>query len=655
MRLNRFRVIDMLLKKHFYTAIGPVAICLAFLTCAHSYSQTVVSSAELKSLREEHKDKDILIYDWTRQYTFGYNSSSGLMNVKEDFELEFFNLSEEPSFTVYPIFSDDYSEVRSIKVGRTRIRPDAEPYEINGIFHHDAQVDAVPISMLESETTLPLVYSQDFSDSKYLTRRYLASTYPVKKFKVLFRFPLKADVEVLLFNTEELPIEKKEYINGVYKIIEISGKDIPSFMNESQSSGSANYKPHIVILTKSIETQSGEQRMIASTDDLYAWYASLVQEIGNDPQTINDFTANLVKDCPDKDCEMKQIYYWVQDNIRYFAFEDGIAGFRPESCQSVFDNRYGDCKGMANLLAEMLKSRGFDARLTWIGTRGIPYDYSIPSLAVDNHMICAVLGPDSSYKFLDGTEKFISHDDIAERIQGRPVLIENGDSYVLSEVPHFTLERNEEVLRIEYEVTEEVLKGNLQYSVHGEGKVRLLNIYADMGAKDEDEARRYLFSRGHTDLYIGEGEYSDLEDRDADIDWKAPFEARNRVNVFGSKIYLDWDLYKSYAKSEYTDEELEDLHGDLDFSSKVNDHERYVIAAIDGYKIKELPKDFLIEDEHFTLDVDFTENEDGSIGIEKRVLIPQASIPNSKLGFWSESIRRLEHEVYSSPIIYEKQ
>jgi hypothetical protein len=655
MHLNRFRVIDMLLKKQFHTAVVLLALCLSFLVSASGNSQTPVSSSELSKLREYHKDKDLLIYDWTRQYTFSYNSGSGLMNVKEDFELEFLNLSEEPAFTVYPIFSDDYSKVTSIKVGRTRIRPDAEPYEINGIFHHDARVDAVPIAMLGSETTLPLIYSQEFSDSKYLTRRYLASKYPIRKFKVMLRFPIKADVEVLLFNTEEYPIEKIEYVKGGYKVIEITGNDIPPFVNESQSSGSANYEPHIVILTKSIVTQSGEQRMLATTDDLYAWYASLVDEIGNEPQSVKDFTAELVKNCADKDCEMKKIYYWVQDNIRYFAFEDGIAGFRPESCQSVFDNRYGDCKGMANLLTEMLKSRGFDARLTWIGTRGIPYDYSIPSLAVDNHMICAVLGADSSYTFLDGTEKFISHDDIAERIQGRPVLIEDGDDYVLTKVPRFGHERNEEILRIAYEVSQDVLKGNLQYSVQGEGKVRLMNIYADLSAKDEDEARRYLFSRGQTDLYIGEGEYSDLDDRDADIDWKAPFEARNRVNVFGSKIYLDWDLYKSYSKSMYTEEELEELHGDLDFSAKVNDQERYDIAAIEGYRVKELPKDFLIEDEYFILDVDFTANADGSVGIDKRVLIPKASIPNSKLGLWSESIRRLEHEVYSSPIIYEKQ
>ena len=62
------------------------------------------------------------------------------------------------------------------------------------------------------------------------------------------------------------------------------------------------------------------------------------------------------------------MFYWVQDNIRYIAFENGIMGFKPDAAQNVLNKKYGDCKGKANLLKEMLKLAGYDARLTWIGT-----------------------------------------------------------------------------------------------------------------------------------------------------------------------------------------------------------------------------------------------------------------------------------------------
>ena len=84
---------------------------------------------------------------------------------------------------------------------------------------------------------------------------------------------------------------------------------------------------------------------------------------------------------------------------------------------------------MAHLTKELLKALGFDARLCWIGTNHIAYDYSTPSIAVDNHMICALLYQGKTY-FLDATENYIGFNEYAERIQSRQVLIEDGDKYI---------------------------------------------------------------------------------------------------------------------------------------------------------------------------------------------------------------------------------
>src|SRR4029077_16419837 len=139
-------------------------------------------------------------------------------------------------------------------------------------------------------------------------------------------------------------------------------------------------------------------------------------------------------------------------------FEDGIMGFKPDAAQNVLKNKYGDCKGKANLLKEMLKLAGFDARLTWIGTSDLPYDYSLPSLAVDNHMICTVILNGKKY-LLDGTENFIAINDYAQRIQGKQVLIEDGKNFIIDRVPDFSAERNKvkKVTTITYD--NDALKG----------------------------------------------------------------------------------------------------------------------------------------------------------------------------------------------------
>ena len=46
-----------------------------------------------------------------------------------------------------------------------------------------------------------------------------------------------------------------------------------------------------------------------------------------------------------------------RDKVRYIAYEDGYSGYIPTSAQTVLANKYGDCKGMANPLTEMLKPR----------------------------------------------------------------------------------------------------------------------------------------------------------------------------------------------------------------------------------------------------------------------------------------------------------
>ena len=170
--------------------------------------------------------------------------------------------------------------------------------------------------------------------------------------------------------------------------------------------------------------------------------------------------------------KIESIFYWVQDNIRYIAFEDGIMGFKPDAAQNVLKNKYGDCKGKANLLKEMLKLAGYDARLTWIGTSDLPYDYSLPSLAVDNHMICTVILNGKKY-FLDGTEYFIALNDYSQRIQGKQVLIEDGKNYILDRVPVFPPERNKVKRITKLSLEADALNGNTSVEYNGESKTML--------------------------------------------------------------------------------------------------------------------------------------------------------------------------------------
>ncbi len=635
------------------TPCASVFLILTFLFSGSLlFSQEIVPLVVIEKLQADYPDEDVALFNGQRVFTFSYNQKTKLVEVNEESTLKYVNLSDKSQSVEYPIFVDDYSSVKSAKINKKKTYTNTFPYEMNGIFHHDAEVMVPSLYLRVNTETTNLNYEVHYTDSKYLTRRYIPEPYPVHQLDVKFVMPSYIEVDVMNFHFGDYDIVKSDETKAGIRTITFHVKDLPAFERESQSRGWAFYAPHLLILTKNVTYKDEQIKMLAAAEDLYSWYAGLVDGIGNDAKELTSFTEKLVKDCEDKDCEMKTIFYWVQDNIRYIAFEDGIAGFRPEACQDVMYNKYGDCKGMANLMAEMLKTRGFDARLTWIGTNSIPYDYSIPSLAVDNHMICTVVD-DKGYHFLDGTEKYISFNDVAERIQGRQAMIQNGEKFEIVDVPEFPFERNEELTKVTYEVKDGKLVGHMDYSVKGEGKVRMFNRYNDIGSKDIEEAKRRFFSHGKKDIVVELVSAEDVENRESDLNWKANFEAKNRVNVFGSELYLDWDLYKSYGKASYDEEELEGMKGDMDFGSKVYDREEYIIEPLSGYSIKSTPEDFVVEDEHFKLKIQFNQKADGALEISKEFIIPKASIPNAKIESWSETIARMQKEIYKTPIIYE--
>mgnify|MGYP002508109436 CR=1 FL=1 len=62
---------------------------------------------------------------------------------------------------------------------------------------------------------------------------------------------------------------------------------------------------------------------------------------------------------------------WVRQNIRYVAVEHGEYAYRPASPESVLSDKYGDCKGMAALIKDMLCHSGIDGRMVWIRIRKV--------------------------------------------------------------------------------------------------------------------------------------------------------------------------------------------------------------------------------------------------------------------------------------------
>ncbi|RYD88799.1 MAG: transglutaminase domain-containing protein, partial [Sphingobacteriales bacterium] len=368
-------------------------------------------------------------------------------------------------------------------------------YREEDIFHSDLKYCMVKFPLAEKGKPFTYSYTEQYRDVKFLTSFYFNHHFPAVERVLEFHIPAWLDVDLREFNFAGAGVEKTITQDGDSRTVTFRMKDVQAIPRESGAPNRAQSLPHLVCVTKAYQDAGARQPLFESVKDLYAWYSSLTGQIGNKPEELKAQVDALTAGKKTELEKVESIFYWVQDNIRYIAFENGIMGFKPDAAQNVLKNKYGDCKGKANLLKEMLKLAGVEARLTWIGTADLPYDYSLPSLVVDNHMICTAIVGGKRY-FLDGTEHYMALNDYAERIQGKQVLIEDGKNYIIDRVPVFTADHNKTKHSEKLAIAESALTGTASVEYNGESKSWLQSVFGMQRNDKKDEVLSSYLKKG---------------------------------------------------------------------------------------------------------------------------------------------------------------
>ncbi|MFC2114740.1 DUF3857 domain-containing protein, partial [Bacteroidota bacterium] len=280
-------------------------------------------------------------------------------------------------------------------------------------------------------------YSYTLTEPRLLSDFLINSYMPIKDVEYSVSFPNDVKLKYTVFNdtANSLKFEKSE-IKGIttYKW---TGNNIPDYDLTSNTVPPRYFVPIVVVYIDEYTNSEGNHKLLTDLNELHRWYYSLTKDLNNkEEQQLNKLIDSLVVDIPDPAEQIKTIYYWVQDNIKYVAVLDGMRGFVPEKAINVYTCRYGDCKGMSSILNTMLNIAGFESYLTWVGTRNKPYKYTeIPTPIVDNHMIVSVKLDDTWY-FLDATNKNLPIELPSRAIQGKQTLISKSEAeYEIVTVP----------------------------------------------------------------------------------------------------------------------------------------------------------------------------------------------------------------------------
>jgi hypothetical protein len=648
-------------KKLFYIV---TLLSLTLTTCYAQYYRIKPTEAEMdeaRTYKAQYKDDEFLITSTEVKYTFerlkdknskipfviNENTSTSITCLKEGINSAYSNTS----------FYDQNSEVVKFsafdKNGKADVSGMAtfnQTYSNEGIFHDDTKLFIYTIDFSDIGQKEKYTVFKKYKDPKYLTSIYFHGHYPALEKSIVLEIPDWAEVDILLKNTENYSIIKTEEKNSKTNstIYKYTLKNINADKAENDQPGASFYLPHLVLIHKSYTKIDGtKENVFRDTKDLYTWYSSLAGAVENNKEALKSTVDKLITGKLSDMEKVEALFYWVQENIRYIAFEDGIAAYKPASCQDVLNNKYGDCKGMANLLKNMLVLAGFDARLTWIGTNHIAYNHSTPALLVDNHMICTLILKGKKY-YLDPTETYIAISDYAHRIQGREVLIENGSTFILDTVPAFSKERNTIRIEQKFTIENDLLKGSSRDIYNGEGKTSIIRSYNIMKSDKREEAIKKYLNENDKNMTVTGISMTDMHDRKNPLEFFYDMSLKNQVSAMENEKYITLDYQKEYKNFIFDTTRMKDY---------VFDNKYYLVKSIvfsvpDGYSVKHLPADMNKSTKDFSIKVSFMQK-DKQVLYNKEISIDNGIIRKKDFKLWNSYIKELK-KIYNDQIIISK-
>jgi hypothetical protein len=638
-------------KKSALGLYGALALLLLF---SNTFAQTSYTDriAEWKKLFPKEDviaavDKEVI------DFTLNTSPKPGEGSVKASVRSEM-TLVPVKDYLKYEdgVFYNDEISIEDLKVVNAdgkdvRFDKSCSAYSEENIFHSDARLCVVHFPLGERGKAFQYSFQDQYRDIKFLTSFYFHQRLPSAERIIQFNVPAWMELDLREFNFNGANIEKTSIKEGDITKITFRMKDVPAYTSEPHSPNHAITYPHVICVNKAFTQDGKRQVLFENVKDLYGWYATVCSDIGNKPDELKSKVDELTFGKKTDLEKIENIFYWVQDNVRYIAFENGIMGFKPDAAQNVFKNKYGDCKGKANLLKEMLKLAGYDARLTWIGTSDLPYDYSLPSLCVDNHMICTVMLGGKKY-FLDGTEEHIALNDYAQRIQGKQVLIEDGKNYILERIPQFPADRNKEARINRMTLQDNQLVGTATLEYNGESKITVQSIFSSIRNDNKKDALNSYLRNGDDNVEVSNIKNSDFADRQKPLQLSFDFKAVNEVTRTGNELYvvMDWD--KEFAGLEMPT----DRKNDYEFNQKYYYTTQTELAIPAGYKVDYLPAAVKKTSPDYSFEGSYV-NTGKAIVYKKTIIINKAILKKSDFAVWNSFIADI-NKFYNDQVVFTK-
>ncbi len=506
------------------------------------------------------------------------------------------------------------------------------------IFYDDLVLREFLFSGVQNGAVTEEKYTYSIVNPNFIPPHYFSSVIPVHQSIYTVTVPKSVTIKYKLFgDTTQVRLTIKEQKNSTTYTWKAEGVNKISYEDDALPRN--YYEPHIFVYIASYQENNQTKLMLSDVNQLYKLNYGFIKDVNKtEPNTELVKVVDSLKVKTSDEATIKNIFYWIQDNIKYIAFEDGLGGHVPRNANDIFKKKYGDCKDMASITTYMLSQAGIKSYLTWIGTRDLPYRHEdIPLPMVDNHMIAAVYR-NNRWIFLDCTAQHLHYGLPSHAIQGKDALISiSPDSFVVVKVDVPDYFKNYSYDSLNIRIEDEKIKGTGHLTLGGYNKDLLVANLGYVGLENIEDRFKKTLVKGNNKCLISQIKLNDFWHRDSVL------KVSYNVVIADYIRSIDNDIYVNLNLSKLMDGEMVDTlnrKGDKKMPYKYIDKIVVNLKVPAGYKIKKIPKNVNYKTNNFGYSNDYTLLKDRVI-LRSQFFFNDLVLYKKQFKEWNEALKNL--------------
>lgn len=476
---------------------------------------------------------------------------------------DFYPLTDYDGVAWVP-YKNDYKKLDNCRFGEA-----GNGYQT--FFDDQREVQAL-YTRLTKKSITRTTYSIGFTDLHLITGFYFKEYLPIAHVSYEVTTPDYVKMGFIIKGIDTDMIKRTVEEKNGKRIYRFTASDLPAVRSFSGVPRASYYVPHIIpyVISYRLTGAKKDSVLAGNTDELYKYEYRFIRGLNLKTDTpLTKKVAELTRNAYSDREKAAKIYEWVQHNMHYIAFENGLEGFVPRPADTVYKRKYGDCKDMASVLEAMCRKAGLKAYFTLIGSKRIPYTHAeVPLNCLYDHMICAV-NINDEWVFLDGTDKFLPFGANRRDLQGKEALIAiDKDHYKIVKIPELPADRNIVTDDMTMNISYGDVMGSVSQRYSGYNAWDIHHALADLDKKDEkDRFVRNLAGGGAYNFLSPNYSINASEYGDMDVTINTNYSIPGYAQKAGKQYFINMNVKNTLP------------------APRINDTGRYVPYYMEGKKV----------------------------------------------------------------------